>query len=167
VYPSISTVLTNSMGYEVTYYLFICLLLFTCCFHSELSQRVIDTINNHEVVPLLVTLLKPTTAPSIIVLAGTQYWCDLKSLYNSGHCLLTVTEDNQTAIQWLSSNQEHLMSLESLLSYDQFTMATRTLIKSLVAGKLLPCFSGFWWKAKQKHDQTCDPGFKYLELKRH
>ena len=52
------------------------------------------------------------------------------------HCLLTLTEDNDTAIQWLCDHKEYLSLLESLLSSsDGHSIGSTTLIRALVVGR--------------------------------
>ena len=50
-------------------------------------------------------------------------------------CLLTLTEDNGTAITWLCEHTENLSLLESLLPSDSYTIGTITLVRALVVGK--------------------------------
>lgn len=52
------------------------------------------------------------------------------------HCLLTLTEDNDTAIQWLCDHKEYLSLLESLLSSsDGYSIGSTTLVRALVVGE--------------------------------
>ena len=50
-------------------------------------------------------------------------------------CLLTLTEDNSVAIEWLCNQKENLSLLESLLSSDDYSIGTATLVRAVIVGK--------------------------------